>query len=187
MVKLKFSFQSMEAHLDLKELRIALGLEQLEMAALLGINRSLLSMVESKKRTLPVFALLRLNKINQLLEMYWEENDELKPNLPIEKLEYTRTRYKTVKLNLINAQTTLLEKLHRHQRLQILLSHIEKLQSPDYAPEKDQKWKSTIKNSYSGLETQELELELFWVRFKLEVVDFKLARLESEIAKRKLL
>ena len=43
MVKLKFSFQSMEAHLDLKELRIALGLEQLEMAALLGINRSLLS------------------------------------------------------------------------------------------------------------------------------------------------
>ena len=164
-------------------MRLALGLEQVEMASLLGISRGLLSMVESEKRALPVFALLRFNTINHLLEMYEDEILETNLTLPLEKLQAILARYRVVRINLMESGKKLEEKLRRSKRLNTMLSHFDELISPDYKPEKDRLWKNTIENSMTGDETKELEQELFLLRLRIETMDWKIKKLEAEIEK----
>ena len=159
--------------LSLKELRLALGLNQDLMAGLLQISRSHLSMAEVGLRPPGAPALLRVHQINQILSGspgVAAKIESVEPKIS-DWLEHLRVERFRLKKSLENQQTG----GERSSLLLVLLQNMEALQNPDFTPELDQKWKSMVEAAQP--EPEEMEWETFRMTVELESLDWKIARL----------
>jgi len=165
--------------MDLKQLRNALGLAQLEMANLLGVNRAQLSMAESGKRELPINAYNRVMKINAVLQ-----NSEAPVELPAVTenkkiiLEELLAEARWEEKKLILQLNEIKMRSSANQILNTLLEKMDQLDDPNYDEVVDQRWKkdmiSSQKNSKHkqkfNLEIQ-LESDVVSCRAKIEKLE----------------
>ena len=163
-----------EFPLSLKDLRLALGLSQDQMAGLLQTTRSQVSMAELGLRPIGVPALLRIDKINRLLMQTQEASSE-NSSLASQKFDWL--------------QRLVVEHHHLKKRIQslksgkvglellsVVLSHLEAWQSPDFNPEKDRLWKEMMEAAQPLPE--ETEWEIFRLSLELVALEWKISRLE---------
>lgn len=161
--------------LSLKDLRLALGLSQEQMAGMLQTTRTKLSMAELGLRPIGAPALFRIQKVNQMLmQVQGLDSDvlsfESKTSDWIEKLkvEHHRMKKKLGKLKSGGTQAYLLG---------VLLSQMEALQSPDFKSHKDILWKEMI--AAAQAEPEETEWKIYCTSIELEVLEWKIERLKG--------
>jgi len=152
--------------MDLKQLRNALGLAQLEMANLLGVNRAQLSMAESGKRELPINAYNRVMKINAVLQ-----NSEAPVELPAVTenkkiiLEELLAEARWEEKKLILQLNEIKMRSSANQILNTLLEKMDQLADSNYDAVGDQQWKEVMISSQNNSKQkqkfyQEIQLEL---------------------------
>jgi transcriptional regulator with XRE-family HTH domain len=159
--------------LSLKELRLALGLSQADMAGLLQIERGKLSMAELGLRPIGGRAFRRLDLINQIL-MQNPDSDEKEIDLSQWKAEVKAK----LEADYRKAQKQV-EKLKAGQeanrRLRLLLSHISSLAQPEFKSVFDIRWAemmaAAMPNPQEAAEAMlESELRLAALKKQLQLI-----------------
>jgi transcriptional regulator with XRE-family HTH domain len=165
----------MNINLSLKELRLALGLNQDRMAELLQWERASLSMAELGQRPTHASKLDRLERINQILnESFGPEITSASTGLNArrqELLEKLKVEEENLKKKIKAAENA----LKQVQALARLLAGMNRLESPDFKTPLDQAWKAMMEVALPDME------ELAWNLEKLKL------DLEGVLAKRRLL
>ena len=174
----------MQFPLSIKEMRLALGLDQKKMANLLDISRAQLSMAESERRNLPTRALLRYNQINTLLETK-SKTDPYRDLLSLEKkiqiLSEMLQQLKAEENKLRSRQKQLTQNQKNGEMMGLLLSHFDDLQSPDYEPEGDRLWKETVGTYLPEQDQEKVWREMYALGLELEAIQFKIEKIEDEL------
>lgn len=161
---------------SLKELRLALGLNQDLMAGLLQTKRSLLSMAELGHRSVGAPALIRVRQISQLLPQPGEVGlgtESLTPKISdwLERLRVERFRLKKRIEKQKSGKT-------KSALLSVVLNNLDSLQSPDFDPAQDKLWKAMMESAQP--DPEETEWEIFRLTVELEALDWKIGRLGTE-------
>lgn len=170
----------MNTPLDVKELREALGLSQAEMADLLGVKRGLLSMNECDRRILPATAMIRLNRINEVLLSHPEAPEtEVLPEKDLAPLAALLAKYRLQKTNLEKEQQARDLGKEQNGLLRKLLLHMGELNTPGFLPEKDALWKESIE---ARVDADALGLpDPFLQQMERAVLELRITLLESEL------
>ena len=174
----------MQIPVSYKALRIALCLDQVKMANLLGISRAQLSMAESRRRRLPPKALLRSVRINTLLENFGS-SDNATSALSVESkkeiLSGMLTQLKAEDNKLLRKQKLLLNQRSNENLLLTFLSHFEVLQNPDFDPEGDRLWSESIKKNLPTRNAEKEWQEIYTLNLELEALRFKTGQIEKDL------
>ena len=172
----------MQFPLSIKEMRLALGLDQEKMANLLDISRAQLSMAESERRNLPPRAVLRFNQINSLLATK-SKTEQSRDLLSLEKkvmiLSEMLQQLKAEENKLISRQKQITQSQKNGEMMGLLLSYFDELQSPDYEPGGDLLWKESI-----GIylpDQEKVWRDIYALGMNLEAIQFKIEKIEDEL------
>jgi transcriptional regulator with XRE-family HTH domain len=174
----------MQFPLSIKEMRLALGLNQEKMANLLDISRAQLSMAESERRNLPTKALLRYNQINTLLETK-SKTDPSRDLLSLEKkiqiISEMLQQLKVEENKLISRQKQIAQSQKNSEMMGLLLSHFDDLQSSDFEPEGDRLWKESVGTYLPEQDHEKAWREIYALGLELEAIQFKIEKIEDEL------
>lgn len=170
----------MNAPLDVKELREALGLSQAEMADLLGVKRGLLSMNECDRRALPAAAMIRLNQINQVLLSHPDapETEALPEENPA-PLAILLAKYRLQKIHLEKDRQARDQGKEKEALLRKLLRHIGELNTPGFLPEKDASWKDSVEAQLEA--NAPVSPDAFLQQMELAVLTLRITLVETEL------
>ena len=149
-----------EFPLSLKELRLALGLTQEQMANALQTTRGTLSMAEAGLRPIGAPALFRVQKINQLLMAAKDQTPAFSSadHIIVSKTEDWLDRLKVEHHRLKKQLAKLKSSRTQSVQLGVLLSRMGVLLSPDFNPQKDNFWKEMIEAAQAEPEEKVWEI-----------------------------
>jgi transcriptional regulator with XRE-family HTH domain len=165
----------------LREIRESIGLTQMEMAQLLGLDPGTYPMIETERRNLTGIHLDRLVALSQILEKVPEPTGgtPLETNKKIKILEDILILLGSGLIRKERALEKELNKQKARQRLDFLCQNIERMAHPKFKAENDLIWASTIQESKS-LKRSPKEAETTFLLFiEVELLRQKIDKLEE--------